>query len=512
MPDRPSYVQEDEMELLLNAAQMKDCDHETICGLGIPSMVLMERAALSVVEEIENCRPDLTSVLVVCGSGNNGGDGFAVARLLHERGISVTTAFVGKEASMTEETALQKKICENCGIKISSNFMDAEYTTIVDAVFGIGLSRAIEGDYAELINWINRQSAWVVSVDIPSGVLADSGRILGTAVKADLTVTFASRKLGQILYPGALYCGMLVRRDIGIPTGRLLEGQPVVFTYSREDLQRMPQRHAYSNKGTYGKVLLIAGSRGMSGAAYLGALAAYRTGCGLVRIFTPECNRQILQTCLPEAVVTVYSEDAVPEEEMHQALAWADAVGIGPGLGTETKAGLLLEQTLRECTVPLVIDADGLNLLSARLSLLLNAKAPVILTPHPGEMARLTGRTTEEITQDVLGSASEFVQNYPVICALKDARTAVCGSGRSFLNTSGNHGMAAAGSGDVLTGIICGLLAQGMSAFDAATLGVYLHGAAGDLARSGNSASGMIARDIANAVGEVLKTRDGVPE
>ncbi len=496
------------MEFLLNAQQMKYCDSDTIEKIGIPSLVLMERAALAVVDEIFHAGCDLRSVLVVCGSGNNGGDGFAVARLLDEQGVRVTVAFAGNEDSMTEETVAQRRICENCGIKTSSNFMQREYTVIVDAIFGIGLSREIQGRYAQIIDWINQQSAFKVAVDIPSGVSADTGRIFGTAVQADLTVAFAYRKLGHILFPGTESCGKVVRRDIGITADRFQGGIPNVFTYGEEDLARIARRRPYSNKGTYGKVLLIAGSRGMSGAACLSAMAAYRSGSGLVRVFTSECNREIIQTCLPEAIVTTYRDDGIPTGVLEEALGWSDVVGIGPGLGTGRTSEEILATVLTEYRKPLVIDADGLNLLAQQPNLLYETEASVILTPHIGEMMRLTDNTKEEILEDILQTARQFAREYGVICALKDARTVVSDGSRVYVNTSGNNGMAVGGSGDILTGVICGLLAQKMPAFDAAALGVYLHGLAGDAAQEKRSAYGMIARDIADQIGEVLKQID----
>lgn len=492
------------MEFLLSSEQMKHCDSDTITKIGIPSLVLMERAALAVVDEMYHECCDLRSVLVVCGSGNNGGDGFAVARLLDEQGVRVTAAFVGNEESLSEEAAIQRQICENCGIKISSNFMQREYTTIVDAIFGIGMSRDIEGKYAQIIDWINQQAAYVVAVDIPSGISADTGKVMGRAVQADLTVTFAYRKIGHVLYPGTEYCGKVVRREIGITADRFQGGIPSVFTYGEEDLSRIARRRPYSNKGTYGKVLLIAGSNGMSGAACLSAMAAYRSGSGLVRVFTPECNRQIIQTYLPEAIITSWTEECFPESELESALAWSDVAGIGPGCGTDHMANEILEYVLAKYRKPLVIDADGLNLLSKKPELLYETGASVVLTPHIGEMMRLTQNTKEDILEDILMAAKQFARKYRVVCALKDARTIVSNGTRTYVNTSGNNGMAVGGSGDILTGIICGLLAQGMPAFDAAALGVYLHGLAGDAALEARGAYGMIARDIADRIGEVL--------
>ncbi|MCC8102856.1 MAG: NAD(P)H-hydrate dehydratase [Clostridiales bacterium] len=538
------------MEILRNAKQMKACDARTI-RLGIPSMVLMERAAMAVVEEMKNASLDLSKVLVVCGSGNNGGDGFAVARMLAHADI----CFAGKETSMTKETALQRRICENCGLKISSNFPEGEYTTIVDAMLGIGLSRPVEGRYAEVISWINAQAAQVVAVDIPSGISADSGRVLGTAVRADLTVTFAARKPGQILYPGAEYCGRLVCRDIGLladgmgafePSGCTyavknrrgdLENQgepPFYFTYTEQDLARLPKRVPDSHKGTYGKVLLIAGSEGMSGAAQLAARGAFRSGCGMVRVFTPVCNRTVIQTSIPEAMVTAWEPGGEKRKLLEEALAWSDVTGIGPGLGTSEDARELLSYVLKHYEKPVVIDADGLNLLSAQLSVRDTAadeqaetvyatddhgkpslrvsnllRGKVILTPHVGEMARLAGKDKKAISADLIGAAEDFAQAHEMICALKAARTVVSDGTQVYLNTSGNDGMAVAGSGDVLTGVICGLLAQGTPVFEAATLGVYIHGLAGDLARKERGgAYGMMAGDIADSVAKVMKRAD----
>ncbi len=493
------------MEFLLNASQMKQCDGDTIQKIGIPSMVLMERAALAVKEELFREKLDLSSVLVVCGSGNNGGDGLAVARLLDEAGVRVSVAFVGKEASMTEETRLQMKICRNCGIKPCSNFRDKEYTTIVDAIFGIGANRKIEGEYAKLIDWINQSRAFVAAVDIPSGVSADTGKILGTAVRADLTVTFAYRKLGQILYPGAEYCGKVIRRDIGITADGLRNAMPCAFTYQPEDLSRIAGRRPYSNKGTYGKVLLIAGSHCMGGAAYLAALAACRCGSGLVRIFTPECNRVILQTLIPEAVLTTYTSSEDCLEKLKVSLEWADTAGIGPGMGKNSQTEEILQYVLHHFSKPLVIDADGLNVLAERKHWLKETEAKVIITPHIGEMERLSGCPKSQIVESLVAAAGREASAWETVCVLKDARTVVSDGERYYINTSGNSGMAAGGSGDVLTGVLCSLLGQKMNPFDAASLGVYLHGLAGDLAARKFGEHGMTASHLARAVGDVLK-------
>ncbi len=493
------------MERLLSAEQMKKADTHAIEELGIPSAVLMERAALAVQKSMEEAGFDLSEVLVVCGSGNNGGDGFALARLLDEQGVKVTLAFVGNDSSMTGESALQRRICENIGLTPSEDYAASKPTTIVDAIFGIGLNRPVSGRYAEVIEWINAQDAKVVSVDIPSGISADSGQLLGCAVKADLTVTMAAKKIGQMLYPGSAFCGELVCCPIGVP----VDEASGVTLCTRADLAMLPDRIRNSNKGSYGKVLLIAGSEGMSGAALLSARAALRTGCGMVRVFTPACNRVIVQSALPEALVSCYDSENPDPALLKSALDWSTVVGIGPGLGQSKAAAALLEAVLSQNRKPLVIDADALNLLSSHPALLEKLPPKSILTPHVGEMARLCRVQNEEVSGHLLLTARTCAARLDSIVVLKDARTAVSDGQRLHLNSSGNSGMATAGSGDVLTGVICALLAEGMEPYRAAVLGVYLHGLAGDLARERRGSYGMIASEIADCVGDVMAKAKG---
>lgn len=493
------------MEYLIDAKSMKKCDQAATEGLGIPAMVLMERAALAVAEDLIKAIPHPAPVLVVCGSGNNGGDGFAIARLLSERGFTADVLFAGKDASMTKECRLQRTICENYGVKIVRDFPEKEYTTIVDALFGIGLSRDVTGAYAELIGKINASDAYKVAVDIPSGIRADSGTVSAAAVQADLTVTFAARKLGQVLYPAAGFCGKVVCRQVGIP---VQEADAVAFALGREDLSRLPKRLPWVNKGACGKVLLIAGAEGMSGAACLCAEAAYRMGSGLIRVLTPECNRVVLQTKLPEAIVTAYQNTEDAKETLIRAMAWADVIGIGPGLGMAESAGTLLETVLETWFGPLVIDADGLNLLAAnpkwntRLS---ERTAPAIVTPHIGEMARLVHKTSPEVLAERIACCRGYAKNHHLICVEKDARTIISDGEQVYINVSGNHGMATGGSGDVLTGMICGLLAQSMEPFEAAVFGAYLHGLAGDEAAAALGARAMLAGDLVREIGTVLR-------
>lgn len=495
---------------------MKQGDRETIMGKQMPSMVLMERAALACVEVMEEAGTDFSNVLVVCGSGNNGGDGYAIARLLHLKGYRVTVVLAGKESSMSEETMLQRAILKNYGISDVNNIPPGEYSVIIDAVFGIGLSREIRGAYCDIIEKMNQMSGVKAAVDIPSGVSSFDGKILGTAFQADMTITFACEKYGMAFYPGRSFCGQIFVKDIGICTDLFDEQEEVAYTYEREDLPKLLKARVQdSHKGTYGKLLMITGSRGMSGAAYLSAKAAYRAGAGLVKIYTEESNRIILQQLLPEAMVETYESSGVfAQEKLLKELSWADAVLIGCGIGTGDTARKMLRTVLTASDLPCVIDADGLNLLAEEITLLAEGfkntaektGRDMILTPHMKEMSRLLHCTVKELQDDRKELLRGFTEDYPVICALKDARTLVRKKGHHpYVNLTGNAAMAKGGSGDVLAGIIAGLLVQRMDAYDAAAAGVWIHGLAGDAAKEDKGEYSVLAGDIIEALAEVLR-------
>ena len=505
------------MRYAVNAAEMKRYDNNTIEKIGLASEVLMERAALAVTEELKKTARRMKRVLVVAGCGNNGGDGIAVGRLLLLEGVAVDVHLVGEMEKCSPETRHQLKILENLGFSLKSKTEDAEYDMIVDALFGIGLSREITGRYKEMIEDINRRKekgAFVCAVDIASGICADTGKVMGCAVKADLTVAFAFAKRGQLLYPGREYTGELVVRDIGITEQSFMQEVPKAGYYESRDLSAyLPKRRPDGNKGTFGKVLLIAGSRDMSGACLLCGKAILRMGAGMVKIITPECNRQIVQQVLPEAMLYTFAEE--PEEErVMESYAWADVVVIGPGISKSKEACLLMKYVLTGENKPLVIDADGLNLISEKEELKELAKKrgregvhPMILTPHPGELVRLCGMTMTEYKEDRLKLLYQAAHAYGAIIAGKDAVTITVGwkEEELIINTSGTDGMATAGSGDVLAGVIAGLLAQKAEGFQAAALGVYLHGLAGQEAAHLLGRYGMTAGDIADALGYVLK-------
>ncbi len=491
------------MHYLVNAKEMKECDRVTIREFSVPSLVLMERAALTVVEELSTGEFCLDNVLVVCGSGNNGGDGFAIARLLYQEKIPVRVLFPGREESLTEETKIQKKICENYGINICSNCEIHEYTCIVDAIFGVGLSREIKGHYQEMIEKINASGKDVLAVDIPSGVSADTGAVLGIAVQAKKTVTFAFGKVGQFLHPGADCCGRVVIRQIGITEESFKGNFPRCSCMDETDLCHLPMRKADSHKGTYGKTLLIAGQHNMAGAACLSGEAAYRTGTGLVQILTEECNRIIVQSCLPEAILSTYESDHF-KIDLEKLLHWSTAIGIGPGFGKDSLKNHLLQEILEKADCPLVLDADALNMIAEDPNPLLYCKQPVIITPHIMEMSRLTGLSVGEIKANPMETSIQFSKTYHVICVLKDARTIITDGTHVCINTTGTNGMATGGSGDVLTGIITGLLAQGMEAFTAAKIGVWIHGKAGELAAESCGNRSTLAKDLIHGMMKLL--------
>lgn len=500
------------MQRIVNCSQMKKLDSYTIMEMGVPSLVLMERAALSVVEEMRKEEKSAGKILAVCGTGNNGGDGIAIARLLHLQGEAVSIYIPGNPSKMSEETRTQMKIADNYGVPVVNNPRWTEYTTIVDAIFGIGLTREVTGKYGDVIEEINRQKATVWAVDIPSGINGDSGAVMGHAVRADRTVTFAYGKTGLYLYPGASYCGKVLVKDIGIYaddcTDRGFLAAPDI-----SDLRTgLPKRCPEGNKGTFGKVLIAAGSKNMAGAAYLCARSALITGAGMVKIHTVEANRVILQQLLPEALLYTEDEDARGNvDEWQRNLDWCDVLAAGPGLGMSKRSREILEFYLAGVDGrKVILDADALNIISSDMNLMKYCGGNMILTPHIGEMSRLTGRTIDDIKADALSAAQEFSKKYHVSCVLKDARTITAlPDGQAFLNLSGNSGMATAGSGDVLAGILGGLAAQGTDVAMLSPLGVYLHGISGDRAASNLGARSMTASDIITGLSEILKNVEG---
>lgn len=475
------------MQYLVSGKEMKLFDQNTSSVFHVPELVLMEQAAMTFVRKllllseekdnrIENC-------LILCGSGNNGADGLAIARLLTQESVKCCICLCGEQAGhkTTDAYRVQKQICEAYQIRMEQQIPDESYDLVIDALFGIGLSRNIEGEMADVIAKANAIKAWKVAVDISSGVHADDGAVLGIAFQADDTITFSFGKIGQFLWPGSEASGRVSIVPMGITDASWLDRKPHLAALEQKDiLHLLPKRARHSNKGTYGKLLVIAGSVNMAGAAALSAKAAYRSGCGLVKVLTAEENRLALQTMVPEAILATYGA-RIDETQVIDALKWADAVVLGPGIGTGQNARKLVSLVLKNCAVPLLLDADALNILAEEPELLLRPHTDLIVTPHLGEMARLTGDAVSLIQARLVESANTFAQTYNVVCVLKDFHTVTAiPYALGYLNLSGNHGMATAGSGDVLTGVIGSFLAQGLTADLAAPLGVYIHGLAGD--------------------------------
>ncbi len=486
------------MRALVTAKEMQNLDENTTHVFHVPTEVLMEQAAMGFVTKLLNLFPCPQNVLIVCGNGNNGGDGIAIGRLLNQRNVKASVYFCEKDESKGSELfLLQKKIYKAYQYPIVENISEQDtYDVIIDAIFGIGLSRAISGEYFSIISVLNSMRGNKISVDISSGISATTGEVLGCAFKADYTITFSFEKLGQYLWPGAEYSGRILIADIGITKESSMNKKDRIVTLQSEDLKRLPQRIPFSNKGTYGKLLIIAGAPNMSGAAFLSAKAAYKSGCGLVKIFTHETNRIILQTGLPEAILSTYGDYAL-EEELLEQMKWADAIVIGPGMGCDANAERVFDFVLKNATVPIVLDADAINILAKEPERLLAPHMDIIITPHLKEMSRLIQNPISFIKTNLIELAQDFATKYNVICVLKDARTVTSiPYGQTYLNLSGNNGMATAGSGDVLSGIIGSLLAQSVMAEEAAPLGVFLHGLAGDAIVTKTGKHGMMAQDI----------------
>lgn len=497
---------DDWMQLWVNAAQMKAADQYTIQKLGVPSLELMEHAAQACVQLLEDEKVDLSHVCVVCGSGNNGGDGFAIARILQNNRYSVEIFCVGNPEHYTEETQEQMHRLQECGGKITYGMpQEDSYSVIIDAVFGVGLSRKVEGRYRQVIEQMNRMRGTKFAVDIPSGLSATTGCILGCAFKADYTVTFQLKKIGLELSQGRTMAGRVIVPDIGISTDSICEDQEIVRTAGKDIYRKMlPDRPEDSNKGTYGRLLVIAGSKGMAGAAYLNAHAAYMTGAGLVRIYTSSDNREILQTLLPEAIITTYEE--YNKEELLSLLTWADSVCIGSGLGMSRLSEKILKTVIEYVKVPCLIDADGLNLLAENKNYLNQmAERRFVITPHMKEMSRLTGTPVEELKADRIQILKDFISRYRITCVLKDSRTLIASEEKGIrMNLTGNSAMAKAGSGDVLAGVISGWMVQGKEAEDAAELGTYIHGLSGDLAKFEKGVYSVMARDLIEYISKAL--------
>lgn len=539
------------MDRILTGLGMKSVDTYTIQKVGIPSMVLMERAALEVSRFIKEKISRTQRVLCICGTGNNGADAVAVARQLVCEGYSADIVIIGDETKASEEFLTQKNIAIACGVyflhTVTSedsgayndlyNALQDVYDLIVDGIFGIGLSRNIEGVTKSIIQSIvhiskdrmtgNRKLV-VVAVDIPSGLNSTTGEVMGDAIIADYTITFGARKAGMYLYMGKDICGQVKVCDIGFPElafENALDELQYYHVVENDDVAKHLPRKSHSNKGSYGKVLIVAGSKGMYGAAYLAATAAFRMGAGLVRIVTHKENRELIYKMLPEVMIDTYeSIDDLEKLDLDSAIKWADSVLIGPGIGIEEAAKELTRRTLsvaKTLDKYLIVDADGLNIISKDDSLKESLYNKVIITPHIGEASRLMNRESSHIAKDIVKAARDYSNEYNVNVVLKDSTSVILGiesfdnkcNNRAYVNTTGNAGMATAGSGDVLAGIIAGAVAGGLdkelvseNITKAIAIAVYIHGLAGDLAAKEKGQTSMVATDILDMIAKVLST------
>lgn len=500
---------------LISAEQMQQADRRAIDELGIPGVVLMENAGRATVAELctefSNLFPG--PALILAGKGNNGGDGYVVARGLIDRGWQVQTLVLAESAEVSGDAAVMLKVLQRMGgdvdfvtssAELAKKVASADPTLLVDALLGTGLTSAVRGLYAEAIDFLNSCSCPVLAIDIPSGIDGSTGQILGTAVSADLTVTFDHAKVGHGSWPGAARVGKIKVVEIGIPSLCHVAEEPECRLFDRADAAKLlPQRPIGGHKGNFGHLLVVAGSTGKTGAAALAGDAAVRSGCGLTTVACPAAVHDILELKLTEAMTApladsggCLAETCWPELQL--LLTGRRAVAIGPGLGQGVQVGRLVRRVLTECDLPIVADADALNALEGHAETLFERKSgATVLTPHPGEMARLTGLGVAEIEADRFRIAREFAGEFGVVMVLKGARTLIAApDGRVSINGSGNVGLASGGSGDVLTGLIGGLLAQGMDSYEAACLGCFMHGMAADCLAEEQGDAGLKAGDL----------------
>ena len=508
--------------------QMQMIDKMAIEEAGIPGIILMENAAFRVVEQIEKMTGSLKGkkILLVAGKGNNGGDAFAAARQLSGKGAEVCVYIVADKESIKGDAEINLNILYNCCFKVFelanekyelniNRFRNdlALCDMVVDGIFGTGFKGEIEGTIAEIITEINNSGKPVLSIDIPSGVDGSTGRVSKAYIKASATVTFALPKPGLILHPGCNCTGKLDIADIGIPWGIINKMDINMHLIDRNMVAAMlPTRPNNSNKGDYGRILILTGSKGMTGAGCLAGHAALRAGAGLVYLGVPASLSHIYD-CMMAETITCPLEDlgkgyisADSLERISDLMEKMTVVTIGPGLSVNDEIKKVVEFVISNAKVPLILDADALNCIAGDVSVLKELGTMAVLTPHPGEMARLAGVTVKDVQENRVEMALEFAQKWNVIVVLKGYRTVVASpGGRICINPTGNPGMASAGTGDVLAGTIAALAGQGLSLEDASVAGVYLHGAAGDRAAALKGQYGMIAGDIINELPEVIK-------
>ena len=505
--------------LIVTAEQMREIDRLTIEKYGVPSLTLMERAGEAVTRAIQKrfARNAKKGVLIVAGKGNNGGDGLVVARLLKKKRIPCEVALLARAEELSIDAThnlraylkLKGKVT-----KISAQRLDllsarmSKNAVIVDAILGTGIKSEVRGLFADAITLINAAGLPVVAVDIPSGLDTDKGGPLGVAIQAEMTAALGFPKLGEVIYPGVRYTGQLVVADIGLDERAVAQVVPQAELLERETVRWLvPRRDSDTHKGSYGHLLIVAGSRGKTGAAILASRAAMRSGAGLATLAAPRALNSIFASALVEVMTEPLRDnvaeeiEALSDDEWRRLLKRKDALLFGPGIGVSPATQNMLRWLLRNLAMPWVIDADGLNNLVLEIDRLRHARVAPVLTPHPGEMARLTGKSAAEVNADRVGIARSFAVEHRCHLVLKGARTVIATpDGKIFINPNGNPGMASAGMGDVLAGILTALLGQGLRPEDAMKLGVYLHGFVGDRVAETKGPIGLIASDIIDAL------------
>ncbi|MGH9371639.1 MAG: NAD(P)H-hydrate dehydratase [Vicinamibacterales bacterium] len=520
---------------VLNTDQMREADRRTIEDIGLPSIVLMENAGRQTVAAMEAAFDTLGSsrVAVLCGRGNNGGDGFVVARTLAQRGVESVVFLLGSVADVQGDARANLEVLGRLGMTVIEitnaqewelHFTEvSECDVVVDAILGTGLRGRLTGLFETVVADVNELGVPVVSIDLPTGVSADTADLPGEAVEATMTVTLAAPKIPLVFPPADSRAGDLVIADIGIPGPLIdeLDGQYLELLTRERMRGILPARAAESHKGDFGRVLIVAGSMGKSGAAHLAALGALRSGAGLVTVATP-------RSCLPIVASMGAEYMTVPLDETPSGMIdfaaldrvfdiTADVIAVGPGLGQDPSTAAFVQGLLERAGVPVVLDADAINAFNGDPDRLAGRDGvDVVITPHPGEMARLVNSTVDAVQHNRLGHAREFAAGHKVHVVLKGHRTVIAGpEGRSFVNLTGNPGMATGGTGDLLTGMIAAWFAQLLDAEAACKLSVYLHGAAGDLAESDEGQTALMATDIAGRLGDAmldLGGRQGTPD
>jgi hydroxyethylthiazole kinase-like uncharacterized protein yjeF len=490
---------------IATARQMAELDRVTIHTYGIPALVLMENAGRSCTDRIFRIleekvgAPQEASVAVVCGKGNNGGDGMVIARHLHNRGVYVEVFLLAETSELSADAKTQHDILRRMDVEIrvvrDTEGIDdlrtylEEVHLCVDAILGTGISSPLAGTIRDVVEVINLSMSTVFAVDLPSGIDATTGRILGEAIRADYTGTFGLLKLGHVLLPGSIHCGDTEIYDIGIPSRAVFDAEIKTEALDEQIVKSMLSvRPPDFHKGDAGRVFIVGGSPGLTGAPCLAGLAALRMGAGLITVVTPASLRPIVESKLMEVMCAGIKDDGggyftpamIPE--LLEVVSKADVLVIGPGMGANGSMPQFLKELLPKIKVPFLLDADALNALGGQASLLQSAGAPCIVTPHPGEMSRLTRESIEAIEAARLDSARHLAEEERVTVILKGARTVVATpKGDIFINTTGNPYMASGGMGDALAGMVAALASQGLSPTDAACAGVFLHGMSADL-------------------------------